>query len=320
MAVAMKIGVEEIFAEVTYQKKKIFAEVIAALHDTFKKGENKALLKCLGSRRRLYRLLRLVIDGIKRLNLPKKNTKSWIEDVKKGENLARKCSKSLRWICCLKVCCPTESDEDSARSCEDDTEANSTRNNGAEISLNLKITLEKEDSNLDKKRVFCGVRRPPDFTVGFDKPMMELKTLLLKEEFSVGMFANNILFVNISKTPNVKVIVQNLFSYKGYQPKYQIQSEVDAIRQLPQMLSHIGPNPILLILDDVWLGSESLFEKFKFNIPNYKILVTSRTAFPRFKYAYNLKQLNDVDAMTLFCHSAFLQDESSYIPEEDIKK
>ena len=134
------------------------------------------------------------------------------------------------------------------------------------------------------------------------------------------MFANNILFVNVSKTPNVKVIVQNLFSYKGIKPTYQIQSDEDAICQLPQMLSHIGPSPILLILDDVWLGSEFLLEKFKFNIPNYKILVTSRTAFPRFKHTYNLKQLNDVDAMTLFCHSAFLQDESSYIPEEDIKK
>ena len=134
------------------------------------------------------------------------------------------------------------------------------------------------------------------------------------------MFTDNILFVNVSKTPNVKVIVQNLFSYKGIQPKYQIQSDEEAIYLLPQMLKHIGPNPILLILDDVWLGSEFLLEKFMFNIPNYKILVTSRTAFPRFKHTYNLKQLNEVDAMTLFCRSAFLQDESSYIPEEDIKK
>ena len=171
MAVAMKIGFEE-----------ILAEVIAALPETFKKGENKALLKRLGSRRRLDRLLRSVIDGIKRLNLPKKNTKRSIEDVKKQ---VRKCSKCLWWICCFRVCCPAELcewDEDIARSCEDDTEANSTRNNGTEISLNLNITLEKEDSNLDKKRVFCAVRRPPDFTVGFDTPMKELKTLLLKEE------------------------------------------------------------------------------------------------------------------------------------------
>ena len=172
MAVAMKIGFEE-----------MFAEVIAALPDTFKKGENKALLKRLGSRLNL--LLRLFNDDTKRLDLPKKNTKRSTEDVKKGEKQVCKCSKSRWWSSCFRVCCPIElceSDEDIARSCEDDTEANSTRNHGTEISLNLNITLEKEDSNLDKKRVFCAVRRPPDFTVGFDTPMKELKTLLLKEE------------------------------------------------------------------------------------------------------------------------------------------
>nr|POE76890.1 putative disease resistance protein [Quercus suber] len=292
-------------------------------------------LKRLGSR--LNRLSLLFNDDTKRSK----------EDVKKREKQVRKCSKS-RWCRCFRACCPpelSESDEDIARSCEDDTEANSIRNHGTEISVNLNIIQEEEDSNWDRPRAFCAVRRPPIFTVGFDMPMKELMSLLLNDEVHQllltapagsgkttlvqmlcqdekikGMFANNILFVNVSKTPNVKVIVQNLFSYKGYQPKYQIQSEEDAICQLPQMLSHIGPNPILLILDDVWLGSEFLFEKFKFNIPNYKILVTSRTAFPRFKHTYNLKQLNDVDAMTLFCHSAFLQDESSYIPEEDIKK
>ena len=135
------------------------------------------------------------------------------------------------------------------------------------------------------------------------------------------MFEDNILFVNVSKTPNVKVIVQNLLNYKDMQPNFQIQSDEDAIDQLSQMLNHLRPNPILLILDDVWLGSESLLEMFKFDLPNYKILVTSRTAFPRFKFTYHLKPLDDVDAMTLFRHSASLHDGSSYVPaEEDVKK
>ena len=115
-------------------------------------------------------------------------------------------------------------------------------------------------------------------------------------------FKENILFVTVSKTPNVKVIVQNLFRYKNTQPMFQIQSDEEAIYLLPQMLKHIGPNPILLILDDVWLGSEFLLEKFMFNIPNYKILVTSRTAFPRFGFRYNLEPLNEVAAMKLFRH------------------
>ena len=135
------------------------------------------------------------------------------------------------------------------------------------------------------------------------------------------MFEGNILFVNVSKTPNVKVIVQNLLNYKNMQPNFQIQSDEDAINQLSQLLNHLTPNPILLILDDVWLASESLPEKFKFDLPNYKILVTSRTACPRFEFTYHLKPLNDVDAMTLFRHSASLKEGSSYIPpEEDIKK
>ena len=116
--------------------------------------------------------------------------------------------------------------------------------------------------------------------------------------------------------------MQNLFNYKNMQPEFLIQSDDDAFYQLPQLLNHITPNPILLILDDVWLGSEYLPEKFKFDLPNYKILVTSRTAFPRFnKFTYHLKPLNDVDAMTLFRRSASLHDGSSYIPaEEDVKK
>ena len=118
----------------------------------------------------------------------------------------------------------------------------------------------------------------------------------------------------------MKVIVQILLSRKGLQPKFEIQSDEDAIEQLQQLREHTGSDPILLILDDVWLGSESLPEKFGFKIPNYKIMVTSRTAFPRFKFRYNLNPLNDKDAMTLFRHSASLQDGCSNIPEEDIKK
>ena len=59
------------------------------------------------------------------------------------------------------------------------------------------------------------------------------------------------------------------------------------------------------------------FTLFKFDIPNYKIIVTSRTAFPRFKnFRYNIKPLNKKDAMTLFCHSA----SPINIPEEYIRK
>ena len=66
-----------------------------------------------------------------------------------------------------------------------------------------------------------------------------------------------------------------------------------------------------MILDDVWPESESTIDQFKFNIPDYKIVVTSRTAFPKFKSKYNLKPLDHEDAMSLFCHSASFKDTSS---------
>ncbi|KAK0606118.1 hypothetical protein LWI29_034274 [Acer saccharum] len=48
---------------------------------------------------------------------------------------------------------------------------------------------------------------------------------------------------------------------------------------------------MLLVLDDVW--SESLVQKFMFELPNYKILVTSRSVFPQFGSGHQLKPLND---------------------------
>ena len=170
-----------------------FAELFAVLYDTVKKVGNKDCsfkphIKNLEPT--LDRLLPIVKDiqrSINQIDLSEKKRKSLIEEMKMGETLIRKRSKKRWWNCCFKFCCPTELselNEDIARFCKDDLEANSTRNDETEISMNLNIiTLEKEDSsNLDRPRAFCAVRRPPNFTVGFDVPMMELKTLLLKEE------------------------------------------------------------------------------------------------------------------------------------------
>ena len=75
-----------------------------------------------------------------------------------------------------------------------------------------------------------------------------------------------------------------------------------------------------MILDDVWPESESIIDEFKFNIPNYKIVVTSRTAFPKFKSKYNLNPLDPEDAMSLFCRLASFKDMSSYFSKEQIEK
>jgi hypothetical protein len=100
----------------------------------------------------------------------------------------------------------------------------------------------------------------------------------------------------------------------------EFQSDEDAINHLQELPKQVGSDPMLLILDDVWPGSEPLLEKFKFHMPKSKILVTTRTAFPRFSFTYNLKPLNAEDAMALFRYSASLKDGTSCIPDEDIEK
>ena len=65
--------------------------------------------------------------------------------------------------------------------CQVDLQVHSTRN-GLRTLVNVNLILQKVDSVVDRKGVPCTVRDPPDFTVGLDMPMKELKTLLLKEE------------------------------------------------------------------------------------------------------------------------------------------
>ncbi|KAA8547231.1 hypothetical protein F0562_003905 [Nyssa sinensis] len=186
----------------------------------------------------------------------------------------------------------------------------------------------------------CGVPGVPDFIIGMDAPLKELKMQLLKDGVSVvvlsapggcgkttlakmlchddeiiGSFRDNIFFVTVSETPNLKVIIQKVFQHKGYMVP-EFQNDDDAINQLESLLKQIGTDPVLLVLDDVWSGSESLIQNFMFKVPKYKILVTSRFVFPRFDSTYKLELLNDKDAMALFRNSAFLQDGSSSVPDD----
>ena len=115
------------------------------------------------------------------------------------------------------------------------------------------------------------------------------------------------------------VIVQSLCHNICHQEP-EFLNDDDAINKLQELLTQIGSSPILLILDDVWSGSEFRLEKLMIHVPNFNILVTSRTSFPGFSFTYNLKPLNDEDATTLLRHSASLQDGSSHIPVVVIKK
>ncbi|KAI4314930.1 hypothetical protein L6164_027790 [Bauhinia variegata] len=173
-----------------------------------------------------------------------------------------------------------------------------------------------------------GAPEKPEFTVGLDEPLENLKTELLKPGVSVhiltglggsgkstlakklcwddkvkGKFGNNIFFVTVSQTPNLMIIVQTLFENCGLS-KPEFCNVDEAIDKVGILLRAIGRSPILLVLDDVWPGSESLIENFKCEIQCYKILVTSRVAFPRFDTHCHLKPLGHEDAEKLFCRFA----------------
>ena len=113
------------------------------------------------------------------------------------------------------------------------------------------------------------------------------------------------------------VIVKNIFQHKDLQlPDFQ--SEEDAVNHLERLFKQIGPDPVLLVLDDVWPGSESILHKLKFRIENYRILVTSRYEFPSFGSTYKLETLNHADAVTLFQRLALPRDQQSYAPDQEI--
>ncbi|KAG6768053.1 hypothetical protein POTOM_026950 [Populus tomentosa] len=130
-------------------------------------------------------------------------------------------------------------------------------------------------------------------------------------------FKSNILFVNVPKLRNLMIIVKMIFQHKEIESP-DFRSEEDAANHLERLFQQIGPDPILLVLDDVWPVSESILDMLKFRIENYKILVTSRYEFRSFGSTYKLKTLNPADAMTLFQKLALPRDQLSYAPDHHI--
>ncbi|CAN7079830.1 unnamed protein product [Brassica oleracea var. botrytis] len=172
----------------------------------------------------------------------------------------------------------------------------------------------------------CSVPKLDKVLVGLDLPLMEVKKKFLgdddlvvsappgcgkttlvtqlchddeiKEKFEY------IFFCDVSRVPTFRTIVQTLLQHSGYEaPTFENDSQaVGGLRKLIEELKEDGP--ILLVLDDVWLGADSFLQKFQINIQDFKILVTSRFEFPSFGPIYHLKPLGDEDAKSLLIERA----------------
>ncbi|KAL6220324.1 hypothetical protein ACLB2K_008080 [Fragaria x ananassa] len=199
--------------------------------------------------------------------------------------------------------------------------------------------LVKQNRSLEIEALSAALPELPALIVGLDVPLEELKMKLLKDEVSMlivtapggcgkatlatkfcqdqdvkDKFQKNIFFVTFSKKPNLELIMKGLYEQKGY-PVPTFQNEAtDPVKWLKKVEMEKEDDPLLLILVDVWSGSESLLGKFEFRMSNYKILVTSRSEFPRFGPSYHLQLLDDDNAMKLFRRTASLGDKSSHIP------
>ncbi|KAF8020253.1 hypothetical protein BT93_G0837 [Corymbia citriodora subsp. variegata] len=145
------------------------------------------------------------------------------------------------------------------------------------------------------------------------------KTTMLKKlchEVAIkGKFNNKIMFVPVSKKPNLTHIVQKIYQHNRFKvPK--IKSEEGAGYCLQQLLNKIGESPMLLVLDDVWKESESIVDKFVCNdIKDYKIVVTSRYEFPQFHPVHHLNPLTHDEAVELFRRCVTVDNRGLGVPD-----
>ncbi|ONH96598.1 hypothetical protein PRUPE_7G139600 [Prunus persica] len=313
----------------------------------------KTLLKAIISRLDiLHPLIKEIAKYNKDLDLPDKELENLKVGMEKGIELVHKCSKIRAWNIYKKYKYANKLLDwnESLLGLLDMLNVQGIRDvKGSSVSVrNIEKVVSRIESSLvlqyqDETEVWGAAPELPALVVGLDFPLKELKRKLLNFKDGVSMlvltapggcgkttlatafcqdqevkdtFGDNIFFVTVSSNPNLERIVQELHLRRGSKVP-TLGNEINAVKWLHHFLKEEGQNPLLLVLDDVWSGSESLLEKFdQFKMPNYKLLVTSRSEFRGFGSPYSLQSLDYHNAMKLFHHSASLGDKSSLIPQD----
>ncbi|KAK4262258.1 hypothetical protein QN277_027840 [Acacia crassicarpa] len=316
-----------------------FQKLLKKINEMIEKAHKKR------SRLQIFRLIlkdsTSLVEDIKNLNdhldRPRKEIEKLIQEKEAGDELVGKSRKICLWEF-LGIYLPFNS-----------------RGEKNEMARDVKETLEKVREILktmskdnSEHKITCLPPQNTEIVIGMEEPLLRLKMEVLKDGASTlkdgastleltglpgsgkttlarklcsdgqvkGKFRDHILFVTFSKTPNFKVIVQSLFQPYGKVPEFH--NDEEAAKELGLLLSKISGSPILLVLDDVWPSSESLIQNFIFQIPDYKILVTSRVTFPAIKSQIHLKPLRYEDALTLFRHVALAKDNGADILSESL--
>ncbi|XP_057825946.1 probable disease resistance protein At4g33300 [Cryptomeria japonica] len=179
----------------------------------------------------------------------------------------------------------------------------------------------------------CVITGDSQFYVGLEKCTGHLKGLLIQNEVSVvavhsmagggkttlaravcndnkirEYFDNNVIFITVSKSPNLKGIFGTIWKNLAGRKTQEFQNLEDEHMQMKKLISR-HMKRTLVILDDVW--SREDLEYLLFEGPGFKTLITSRdkSIIPSTlsTQVYQLPLLCHEDALPLFCFWAFGQ-------------
>ncbi|TKY55750.1 disease resistance protein [Spatholobus suberectus] len=167
---------------------KVFDELLKAVVDMKDRAVKfRPTLKRLESTLQSLEPLVRQIDGLnKQLDRPAEETKKLIDQMERGKKLVLKCSKVQWWNCCHKAHYQEqleELDESMGRIFKYDMPAQTNRN-VLEILVAVR-DIPPELRNIGPRRTelsrVCSPPQPPEFTVGLDVPLRELKLKSLKD-------------------------------------------------------------------------------------------------------------------------------------------
>ena len=202
-----------------------FGQVFTSLRETVKDAVNKVhqfkpiLERLKSTLDRLSPVVDRIVELSEKLDLPESETERLKKHMEEGVKLVRNCLTVQRWNYVSKFKYSSklkDLDNEIVRFCWLDLIAQCTRNglmtleicqkminileilrkeiprpvetpNGLEITRIMSDISQRMDSicSMETPKVSFAVHEPPDFTVGFDMPMKELKMLLLKEEVTL---------------------------------------------------------------------------------------------------------------------------------------